>query len=130
MSQDAVAQQLSEAASEGQLSQLRQLLQQGADATLADDKVKSNVHDLQSIGCSSDTVKSADTHCHGTLQGWTALHCIAGLKNSTMNQTYYKPLCSQIMRDLLHAGADIDATDNQVLIPPRGIKSECLPLHL
>lgn len=33
-----------------------------------------------------------------------------------MNHIYYQPLCSQIIRELLHAGADINATDKQVLI--------------
>lgn len=51
------------------------------------------------------------------MQGQTALHLFAGVQNTAISHSYYKFLCTDTIKKLLHAGANIDAADHQVLFP-------------
>ena len=50
------------------------------------------------------------------MQGFTPMHHVAGVQSSLLNHGYYKLLCEVTIKELLLAGADINAADSQVLL--------------
>ncbi len=50
------------------------------------------------------------------LQGWTPVHHMAGAQNKNAPTSTSKSLCLKVLANLLQAKADINATDNKVLM--------------